>query len=301
MNKPAGSFSQVSAIRIVLTLVTIAIFGLLTTGVFAQETLPEDVETEMTADGIFSAPVVIDGETLFLVRGFSALPAVERAASIEKRTLEIAELPDFVELDFEVSANEFGLAVTVNGRLLTVVTEADADFEQIDIEVLAELHAEALKKAVADYRLGRSDAALIESAIAAVAWTVGFVFLTLLFLKQRKHFDRLAGAVDRPPLYHSGRGNKCNREGQSGWQTDRLCDQHDPLDRLLVCSVLLSHCRASVLCANQALCSVAFDLCVPTFDGRYFRDLQLFAQFDHSGDHILCNQLSDQRPAFAHG
>ena len=66
-------------------------------------------DTEQSSNDVFVAPVIVDGETLFFVRGFTALPASERAAKIERRILEIAQLPKFIELDYEVQRNEFGL------------------------------------------------------------------------------------------------------------------------------------------------------------------------------------------------
>ncbi|WP_433988714.1 hypothetical protein SuNHUV7_23620 (plasmid) [Pseudoseohaeicola sp. NH-UV-7] len=177
-------------LRTALIALSLVLFTLLSTVVQAQESAPEAAETQTQADDAFAAPVVIDGETLFLVRGFSALPAPERAARIEQRILEIAELPEFVELDYEIREDGLGLAILANGRLLTVATQADADFEQISLIVLAELHAEAIKKSIANYRSGRSEEALVDSALVAVGLTVGFALLTFLFLKGRSKLIR---------------------------------------------------------------------------------------------------------------
>ena len=177
----------------ILKLCVFAFLGIFATALFAQEaTLSDDATLEalQEQEGIFTAPVVVDGETLFVVRGFSALPASERAAGIERRIIEIAELPRFIELDFEVAKNEFGLATLVNGRMVTVTTEADASFEQIALDVLAATHASAIEKAIVDYRSSRSEQALIESAMEATAWTVAFALLTFAFLKLRRRFVR---------------------------------------------------------------------------------------------------------------
>jgi small-conductance mechanosensitive channel len=178
------------SLRTALIALSLVLVTLLSTVVQAQESAPEAAETQTQADDAFAAPVVIDGETLFVVRGFSALPALERAARIEQRILEIAELPEFVELEFEVREDDLGLAILANGRLLTVATQADAQLEQISLTLLAELHADAIKKSIANYRSGRSDAALIDSAMVAVGWTVGFALLTVLFLKGRSKLIR---------------------------------------------------------------------------------------------------------------
>jgi len=177
-------------LRTALIALSFALFTQFSTGVHAQESAPEAAETQTQADDAFAAPVVIDGETLFFVRGFSALPAPERAARIEQRIVEIAELPDFVELDYEIREDGLGLAILANGRLLTVTTQADAELEQISLLLLAELHAEAIKKSIANYRSGRSDEALVDSAMVAVGWTVGFALLTFLFLKGRSKLIR---------------------------------------------------------------------------------------------------------------
>ncbi|WP_425091398.1 mechanosensitive ion channel family protein [Tropicimonas sp. S265A] len=108
--------------------------------------------------------------------------------------MDLAELPELIELEFDVEQNEFGLAIVANGRFLSVATPADAEFEQVDLEVLAETHLTAIKGAIERYRSGRSDEALIQSAQVAMAWTVAFFVLTFLFLKLRK---RVIGFLER--------------------------------------------------------------------------------------------------------
>ncbi len=163
----------------------------------AQEGTPpaeQPPSAPQAQEGVFTAPVVFDGETLFLLRGLSAFPASERASNVERRLVDLAELPELIELEFDVEQNEFGLAIVANGRFLSVATPADAEFEQVDLEVLAETHLTAIKGAIERYRSGRSDEALIQSAQVAMAWTVAFFVLTFLFLKLRK---RVIGFLER--------------------------------------------------------------------------------------------------------
>ena len=154
----------------------------------------QSLDEQQGQEGVFTAPVVFDGETLFLVRGFSALPATERAASIEQRLVELAELPEFIELEYEVQPNEFGLAILANRRLMTVTTQADADFEQVELGILAEIHLDAITRAIEQYRAGRSSEAFVQSAQVAAAWTAAFVVLTVIFVKGRK---RLSTVIER--------------------------------------------------------------------------------------------------------
>ena len=143
----------------------------------APESNPATIQDEAVENDVFVAPVVIEGETLFHVRGSSVLPASERAAAVEGRIYDLAELPETTPLRFDVREIEFGTAVFANGRMITVVTATDAEFEQFEIDVLAQLQLEAIQAALEGYREGRSNAARVDSALGAVALTVGFLML----------------------------------------------------------------------------------------------------------------------------
>lgn len=160
----------------------------------AQEApLPEPVEVQEADQEILVAPVVVDGEELFRVRGFSALPAERRAQQVQDRITAIAET-DETPVAVEVEPNEFGLAVIANGRMLTITTPADAELEQIDLNLLAALHRQAIEEAIIAYRENRTDEARVDSALVAAGWTAAFLLLTLLFRRLRK---RISGAVEK--------------------------------------------------------------------------------------------------------
>lgn len=156
----------------------------------------EEVVTnaEPSEDTEFIASVVVDGETLFKVRGGSALPATERAEEIVRRIVELAQLPPDVTIDFSIERHEFGLVILANGRYISAVTEADAEYEQLEIGVLAALHEDAIKQVIERYRENRTADARVESALSAFGWTVAFIIATALFVKRRK---RLVAAVER--------------------------------------------------------------------------------------------------------
>lgn len=168
--------------------------ALLQAAAFAQDT-PAPLEQALAEEssGVFSAPVTIDGEVLFQLRGFSALPADERAAKVEERIIAVAESPA-KKITVTTEPSEFGIAILVNGRTLTSATSADAELEAIEIELLAAAHAEAIERAIAAYRASRSDEARVDSALVAAGWTGGFLFLTLIFRRMRK---RLSGGVEQ--------------------------------------------------------------------------------------------------------
>lgn len=152
-----------------------------------SEVVKESVaDTPMLDDETFVAPVTLDGNTLFLVRGFSAFPAVERAEMIQQRLIAIAESSDKLSFVTNVSPNEFGLSIESDNRLVTVVTNADAEFEQVELDVLAGLQAEAIEDALKQYQESRSDTARVGSALAAVAWSAVFFVVSYLFFKNRR-------------------------------------------------------------------------------------------------------------------
>ena len=161
----------------------------------APESNPATIQDEAVENDVFVAPVVIEGETLFHVRGSSVLPASERAAAVEGRIYDLAELPETTPLRFDVREIEFGTAVFANGRMITGVTATDAEFEQFEIDVLAQLQLEAIQAALEGYREGRSNEARVDSALGAVALTVGFLIITLLFFRRRHRLTRAVGRL----------------------------------------------------------------------------------------------------------
>lgn len=194
---PVRLVRLVACLLVMLT-VTVCFQPTRTAAQDATTTDPASIQSETEETGVFAAPVVIKGETLFQVRGSSVLPASERAMTVENRIYALTELSENGPLRFEVRQNEFGMGVFANNRLVTVVTEADAEFEQFDMEGLAQLQAEAIEAAVRAYWLDRSDDARVDSAVAAVAWTFGFLSVTLLFFRRRyKLIQALARLTER--------------------------------------------------------------------------------------------------------
>ncbi|WP_253276940.1 mechanosensitive ion channel family protein [Ruegeria sp. 6PALISEP08] len=139
-------------------------------------------------DPEFIAPVIVDGDELFVVRGSSALPATDRATKIEERIAQVADKSESKTVDIQISRAEFGQLVRVDGHMVTITTQADADHEQMDIEVLAGLQADAIENAILKYREARSNEGRVDSALAAVAWTAIFALVSYFFFAKRKKF-----------------------------------------------------------------------------------------------------------------
>lgn len=155
---------------------------LLSTFALAQETSTEPGETEITDSDVFKAPVVVDGDTLFFLRGSSALPATERAERLETTIVEVAEASENPTVDISFEETDLGIRILADGEIISLVTAADAELEQMELDVLSLLHGEAIEDAIISYRANRTEQALVSGAIEAAAWTFGFVVFSVAIL-----------------------------------------------------------------------------------------------------------------------
>ncbi|MCA0927447.1 mechanosensitive ion channel family protein [Ruegeria profundi] len=155
---------------------------LLSTFALAQETSTEPGETEITDSDVFKAPVVVDGDTLFFLRGSSALPATERAERLQTTIVEVAEASENPTVDISFEETDLGIRILADGEIISLVTAADAELEQMELDVLSLLHGEAIEDAIISYRANRTEQALVSGAIEAAAWTFGFVVFSVAIL-----------------------------------------------------------------------------------------------------------------------
>lgn len=155
----------------------------------AQETAGSSAESAQTSsklDPTYVAPVIVAGDELFMVRGASPLPAVERAEKVAERIVNLAEASNVPAVSVEIKESEYGVSIEVDGEMVTITTLADAEYERMDLTVLAGLQAQVIEEAIIQYRSARSEDARVNSAIAAVAWSVGFLVVTFFFFRKRR-------------------------------------------------------------------------------------------------------------------
>ncbi len=163
---------------------------LLAAPVWAQEITQEEIEAENEENAAFMAPVIVDGETLFRLRGSSALPAPERATRVENNIIGVAEASDASSVEISFENSDLGILILADGVQVSIVTEADADLDQMDLNVLSVLHGDAIRDAIVSYRANRTEQARVSGAIEAVAWTVGFVLFVLAILWLHRRIRR---------------------------------------------------------------------------------------------------------------
>ena len=136
-------------------------------------------EAELT-----TAPVEIDGEVLFRVRGASSYPAEQRAAAIVKRIEAVAADHSVRSDGLRVEDADNTVTIMAGNQPLVVVTDADASLEHLSREYLANLHLKRIRTAIDDYRRMRSSDALLRGGLYALGATVvlalGIVLLVLL-------------------------------------------------------------------------------------------------------------------------
>lgn len=177
---------------------TIACLFLWVGMVHAQQEQADPALPQVQVDPQFASPVVVEGDELFVVRGTSALPADERAGLVAARIVEFAERSNIQTVEMRIEDGSLGKHILADDRLMTVTTQADSEFEKMELEVLAELQAEAIMQAILIYRADRSDDARINSVVAAFVWTVVFIALVALMRVVRDRLpDRIAASVKK--------------------------------------------------------------------------------------------------------
>lgn len=154
-----------------------------------------EIHPEATYDEPERAPVIVDGEVLFLVRGVTALPAARRARAIAERIVALAA-------DSSISPNNLALTETpgepwtrvmVDDMTIVTVTDADAGAERVSRKTLADVTLRRIKTAIVDYREARQPEALARHALYALGMTAAALLLAwvlrrgLAWLDQEVH------------------------------------------------------------------------------------------------------------------
>ncbi|MET0985568.1 MAG: mechanosensitive ion channel family protein [Steroidobacteraceae bacterium] len=159
-------------------------------GVLAAD--PEPVTAQESVN-IHAVPVMLDGNELFRVRGVSAYPAEKRARDIGARLEALARDPKFDPQRITLVEHPTGIYVVADQTRILSVFDADARLEDVHPKTLALSIANAIRHAIADYRLERTPEYLKRQAWQAAGLTVGFLLLVLLL----RRFARQLNAVEQ--------------------------------------------------------------------------------------------------------
>ncbi len=141
-----------------------------------------------TSETEFStAPVEIDGQVLFRVRGASSFPAEQRAVMIMQR-IEAVAADRSIRSDGLRIVSEDNISTLLAGEHpLMAISDADARLEQLSRDYLANSHLQRIRQTVDDYRHNRSNDALLSGGLYALGATVTLLLgiALLVFLGRR--------------------------------------------------------------------------------------------------------------------
>ena len=135
------------------------------------------VQTEVVTA---TAPVTLDGATIFRVRGISSYPAERRAGEIAGRIKELASDRAFPVESVTVKDTTVATFLLGGGRRLFAVFDADAAVEGLTRQVLAEAYRTRVIEAMTRFRRDREATALWEDFGRTAAATLGFVLFVAL-------------------------------------------------------------------------------------------------------------------------
>jgi small-conductance mechanosensitive channel len=168
---------RVAAGHLLLAAVAAALLGLLALDSVGAVRVhaAEDSEAELP-----SAPVVVDGITLFRVRGTSVFPAEKRAVAIANRIRELAADRKVPADALHAVETEFGSAIEAGSHRVMLVVEADARHESVSRKTLTEVLVRTIAAAVTEYRQVRSRDALLRAAVYSCVATLVLAALVAL-------------------------------------------------------------------------------------------------------------------------
>ena len=164
-----------------------------------SETRSADSEAELP-----SAPVVIDGITLFRVRGTSLFPADKRAAVIASRIKALAAdraVPVDALHPVEI---ETGASIEAPGHHVMTVFDTEARYESMDRRLLTEALLRTIRGAVVAYREARTPEALIRSAVYFGVATLVLAALVALVIWFSRWAQRALEATYRQRVHSVG-------------------------------------------------------------------------------------------------
>jgi small-conductance mechanosensitive channel len=150
--------------------------------------------------------VVIEGETLFSVRGVAAYPAERRADEIAKRIRTLAANRQFSTKSLVAKDQPPNTMIVADGQRVMFVFDEDAVLEQIARQPLAELYRIRIAETIDNYRRDRTATVLYVRIVYALAATIVLVIVVYIgrhlfgYLRshlKRRYDRRVQGIQDR--------------------------------------------------------------------------------------------------------
>src|SRR5262245_48083854 len=134
-----------------------------------------------------AAPVEIDGEALFRLRGVQALPGATRAAQVVEEIEALARDRKFNPDQLRAVEREYATDIVAGTRVVLRVTDGDAELEAAKRPNPALAYIERIQRAIAEYREARTRASLLAAtgrSAAALGLAAALTFLTLWLFRR---------------------------------------------------------------------------------------------------------------------
>jgi small-conductance mechanosensitive channel len=153
-----------------------------TSGLLAQDTAGgrESAEGDVEVS-VRTAPVRVDGRTLFNLRGLTTYSADRRAADVADRIRALARDPSFDPAMLALVHDDLSSRINAAERPVVRITDADAQAEGIDRRLFVEFCLTQIRETVVAYRAVRTRHALISSAwrgaLATLLAVGGFIIV----------------------------------------------------------------------------------------------------------------------------
>ncbi len=149
---------------------------------------------EELATTIQTAPVVVDGITLFPVRGISAYPAEKRAQDIADRIRTVAANPAYSPQWLRSTEVPLGTQLLADTQPIMTAFDSDARLEGVRRQVLAQAYLQKVAKAIESFRHDREPKLLIWHSAYAIAATFAFL---LIFWAGHRVVTRIRSVLER--------------------------------------------------------------------------------------------------------
>jgi small-conductance mechanosensitive channel len=151
----------------------------------------QEATTSLTEGGleIPTFPVVVDGTTLFSVRGISAYPAEKRAKQVASRIVDVASNRALPKESLRLSETADTTQILADDKPIMTVVDADAMLEGVDRQVLARVFMSRIADSIDSFRRNREPAFLFRQALYALAATLAFLLVIVVARRVRSSFE----------------------------------------------------------------------------------------------------------------
>jgi small-conductance mechanosensitive channel len=155
----------------------------------AAQSQEPSIDSEELTGAVEYAPVIIDGATLFRVRGVSAYPAAQRAAAIAERIRAVAEDRSISPDAVTTSEVPQGSRIEAGKVFLMGVIDGDVQLSSDDRTTVAAMYAKKISDAIVLYRSDRRAAHLFRVGFYALSATLVLAFVLWLGHRAMRRLD----------------------------------------------------------------------------------------------------------------